>query len=128
MIDIFAADLRWQDWSARQLVSARQTGDLVINPIVYAEVAASFPTQRKLDEALGVERYKREGSAMGRRIQRGARVPLLSAFGWTELSPLPDFYIGAHADLRGYYLLTRDAGRYRQAFPALKIISPETHP
>src|SRR6202011_2102379 len=60
LIDIFAADRRWQDWSARQLASARRTGELIINPIVYAEVAASFPTQRKLDEALGVERYKRE--------------------------------------------------------------------
>jgi predicted nucleic acid-binding protein len=128
LIDIFAADLNWQDWSARQLIAARRTGELVINPIVYAEVAASFPTQRKLDEALGVERYKREDLPWDAAFNAARAFLSYRRSGGLKRSPLPDFYIGAHADLRGYFLLTRDAGRYRQAFPVLKIISPETHP
>ena len=98
------------------------------NGEVYAEVAASFPTQRKLDEALGVERYKREDLPWDAAFNAARAFLSYRRAGGLKRSPLPDFYIGAHADLRGYYLLTRDASRYRQAFPALKIISPETHP
>ena len=128
LIDIFAADYRWQDWSARQLATARRTGELIINPIIYAEVAASFPTQRKLDEALGVERYKREALPWEAAFNAGRAFLAYRRSGGLKRSPLPDFYIGAHADVQGYCLLTRDSARYRQAFPALKIISPETHP
>ena len=128
LIDIFAADPHWRDWSARQLTSGRLNGDLVINPIVYAEVAASFPTQRIPDEALGVGRYKREDLPWDAAYSAGRSFLAYRRSGGLKRSPLPDFYIGAHADLYGYYLLTRDSARYRQAFPALKIISPETHP
>ena len=128
LIDIFAADPRWRDWSAHQLTLGRLNGDLVINPIVYAEVAASFPTQRRLDEALGVGRYKREDLPWDAAYSAGRAYLAYRRSGGLKRSPLPDFYIGAHADLYGYHLLTRDSARYRQAFPALKIISPETHP
>jgi hypothetical protein len=127
LIDIFAADPRWQEWSTHQLVGAKRLGELVINPIIYAEVAASFSTQRKLDEALGVDRYKREALPWEAALNAGRAFLSYRRSGGQKRSPLPDFYIGAHADVRGYYLLTRDSARYRQAFPTLKIISPETH-
>ena len=60
LIDIFGADQVWRDWSASELVAAHARGRLVINQIVYAEVAATFPTQRRLDDALGVRYYARE--------------------------------------------------------------------
>lgn len=44
--------------------------------------------------------------------------------GGARRSPLPDFYIGAHAAVDGLTLLTRDARRYREYFPALNIIGP----
>ena len=128
LIDIFAGDRRWHAWSAHQLVAASQSGELVINPIIYAEVAASFPTQRKLDEALGVDRYKREALPWEAAFNAGRAFLAYRRAGGQKRSPLPDFYIGAHADVQGYHLLTRDSARYRQAFPTLKIISPETHP
>jgi predicted nucleic acid-binding protein len=128
LIDIFAADPDWRDWSARQLVAAHRTGRLIINQIVYAEVASSFPTQRRLDDALGVQPYQRETLPWEAAFSAARAFLAYRRSGGLKRSPLPDFYIGAHAEVQGYFLLTRDSARYRQSFPTLKIISPETHP
>ena len=128
LIDIFAADPNWRDWSARQLIAANQSGRLVINQIVYAEVAATFPTQRKLDEALSLRRYDRETIPWEAAFNAARAFLAYRRSGGLKRSPLPDFYIGAHAEVQGYFLLTRDSARYRQSFPTLKLISPETHP
>lgn len=127
-IDVFADDPTWRAWSRDQLVSARREGELVINPIVYAEVAGAFPTQRRLDEALGADRFRREALPWDAAFNAGRAFLTYRRAGGTKRSPLPDFYIGAHAEVRDYRLLTRDLGRYRQYFPTLTIISPETHP
>ena len=128
LIDVFAADPVWREWSRERLVAAHATGKLVINPIVYAEVAAMFPTQRRLDEALGADRFLREDLPWEAAFGAGRAFLAYRRSGGAKRSPLPDFYIGAHAEVRGYDLLTRDLARYRQAFPALRIVSPETHP
>ena len=128
LIDVFAADPDWCDWSVEHLLRAKEAGDLVINPIVYAEVAAAFPTQRRLDDALGVDRYRREDLPWEAAFNAGRAFLAYRRAGGQKRSPLPDFYIGAHAEVRGYDLLTRDRGRFRHAFPTLTIISPETHP
>jgi predicted nucleic acid-binding protein len=128
LIDIFAADPNWRDWSARRLAAANRSGRLVINQIIYAEVAATFPTQRKLDEALSPRRFEREGLPWEAAFNVARAFLVYRRGGGLKRSPLPDFYIGAHAEVQGYHLLTRDPTRYRQAFPTLKIISPETHP
>jgi predicted nucleic acid-binding protein len=128
LIDVFAADPLWRDWSASRLLAARQSGELVINPIVYAEVAAAFATQRKLDDALGLEQYRRENLPWDAAFNAGRAFLAYRRAGGVKRSPLPDFYIGAHAEVKGYELLTRDQARYRQAFPALRIVSPESHP
>jgi predicted nucleic acid-binding protein len=128
LIDIFAADADWREWSRQRLVAAREAGNLVINPIIYAEVAAMFPTQRRLDEALGTNRFLKEDLPWEAAFSAGRAFLVYRRSGGTKRSPLPDFYIGAHADVRGYDLLTRDLARYRQAFPTLRIVSPETRP
>lgn len=128
LIDIFAADPTWRAWSTRLLLVARQSGDLVINALIYAEVAAAFPTQRKLDDALGPDRFRRDALPWDAAFNAGRAFLSYRRAGGTKRSPLPDFYIGAHAEVRGLRLLTRDAGRYRTYFPTLAIVSPETHP
>ena len=38
--------------------------------------------------------------------------------------PLPDFFIGAHAQIMGWTLATADAGRFKTYFPAVPLRSP----
>ena len=128
LIDIFGGDPDWRGWSRAQLLAARKRGDIVVNPLIYAEVAAAFPTQRRLDEALSAERYRREDLPWDAAFNAGRAFLAYRRAGGLKRSPLPDFYIGAHAEVKGYSLLTRDQTRYRQAFPSLKIISPESQP
>jgi predicted nucleic acid-binding protein len=128
LIDIFADDPQWRAWSTRNLLTARNGGRLVINPLIYAEVAAAFATQRKLDDALGPERYARENLPWDAAFNAGRAFLAYRRAGGLKRSPLPDFYIGAHAEVKGYVLLTRDQARYRQAFPTLKIVSPDSDP
>ena len=128
LMDVFAADPQWKNWSKDRLASAEEAGQLIINPIVYAEVSSMFPTREQLDEALGQTRYKREDLPWGAAFHAGRAFVAYRRAGGPKRSPLPDFYIGAHAEFSDYVLLTRDPARYRQYFPTLKLIAPDTHP
>lgn len=124
LLDVITGDARWADWSAEQIGEAMDTGRVVINPLIYAEVSVGYETLEELDELLPASDYEREplpfvvGFAAGKAFVRYRRS------GGGKRSPLPDFYIGAHAALAGYRLLTRDARRYRTYFPSLDIIAP----
>lgn len=128
LIDILDDDVEWEAWSEQQLKAARQLGNLVINPLIYAEVCAGYPTQRRADQALSSTVYRRENLPWEAAFSASRAFLAYRKGGGTKRSPLPDFYIGAHADLKGYVLLTRDPERYRRLFPSLRIIAPDTHP
>jgi predicted nucleic acid-binding protein len=125
LLDVITDDARWADWSADQIATVMDTGRVVINPLIYAEVSVGYDTLEELDELLPASDYEREplpfvaGFAAGKAFVRYRRS------GGGKRSPLPDFYIGAHAALAGYRLLTRDTSRYRTYFPALDIIAPD---
>jgi predicted nucleic acid-binding protein len=99
-------------------------GRVVINPLIYAEVSVGYQTVEELEELLPAADYEREplpylaGFAAGKAFVRYRRG------GGDKRSPMPDFYIGAHAAITGYRLLTRDVRRYRTYFPTIDIIAP----
>ena len=128
LIDILGDDVEWETWSERQLQAARGLGNLVINPLVYAEVCAGYPTQRQADQALGSSIYRRENLPWDAAFNASRAYLAYRKAGGSKRSPLPDFYIGAHSEFRGYILLTRDPRRYREYFPSLQIVAPDTHP
>ena len=100
------------------------TGRVVINPLIYAEVSVGYETVEELEELLPAADYEREplpylaGFAAGKAFVRYRRG------GGEKRSPMPGFYIGAHAAITGYRLLTRDVRRYRTYFPTIDIIAP----
>jgi predicted nucleic acid-binding protein len=107
------------------LAVARDDGQLVINPIVYAEVSAGFDRIEELDDAVPASEFEREPLPYEAGFLAGKEFLAYRRRGGERRSPLPDFYIGAHAAVRGYRLLTRDAARYRTSFPTLQLITPQ---
>lgn len=124
LIDVATGGSGWADWSAAMITRAAEEGRVVINPIIYAEVSLGFERIEDLDEALPVEYFAREELPWAAAFL-AARVFLdYQRAGGARRAPLPHFYIGAHAAIAGYTLLTRDPRRYRKYFPKLPLIAP----
>jgi hypothetical protein len=97
---------------------------LAHNPIVYAEVSAGFETIEDLDGAVPAADFEREPLPYPAGFVAGKAFLAYRRRGGQRRSPLPGFYIGAHAAVAGYRLLTRDMGRYQTYFPKVDVIAP----
>ncbi len=124
LIDVMAGNATWAPWSAARLAEAFDRGEVVLNPIVYAELAVGFGRIEDLNAALP-ERLAREDLPWEASFVAGRAFREHLARGGTRRSPLPDFYIAAHAAVTGRSLLTRDAARHLRAVPSLSVISPD---
>ena len=124
LLDILTQDAAWAQWSGDALARARDNGTLVINPIIYAEVSAGFDRIEDLDDAVPADDFEREPLPYQAGFVAGKVFLTYRKQGGLRRSPLPDFYIGAHAAVRRYRLLTRDSARYRTYFPTVELICP----
>lgn len=124
ILDVVTEDPKWYAWSADALERAAETSPLVINPLVYAEVSIGFDRVEDLDDALPASYMQREPLPWEAGFLAGKVFVKYRRSGGTRPSPLPDFYIGAHAAIREYTLLTRDARRFRTYFPRLQLMTP----
>jgi len=124
LLDIATDDPVWGGWSSAALERTADEAVLVINPLVFAEVSIGFDAIEQLEAALPTDLYRREGLPYEAAFLAGKCFLEYRRGGGTKRSPLPDFYIGAHAAVAGYRLLTRDAARYRTYFPRLELIAP----
>lgn len=124
LIDLFDAESEWRGWSDAMISDLGTRGELVVNPVVYAEVAAGFASLEDLDEALPPAFLRREALPWAAAFLAGHAFIRYRRLGGERSTPLPDFYIGAHAAVAGYTLLTRHPRRYRYYFPKLRIVSP----
>ena len=124
ILDVVTDDPEWGDWSADQLADAAHRGTLIINPVIYAEVSAGFERIEDVDDALPASYYRRLALPFEAAFLAGQCFVKYRTRGGDRRSPLPDFYIGAHAAISGFTLLTRDARRYRTYFPTVRILAP----
>lgn len=125
LIDVLSRDQRWAGWSSGALTAATNRFRLVINPIVFAEVSVRYSSMEEVDTILPPDLYGRESVPYEAAFLAGKCHLEYRKRGGSRLSPLPDFFIGAHAAVAGYQLLTRDAARYRTYFPKLSLIAPD---
>ena len=124
IIDVLTEDPSWWGWSEQALSDAADRDDLAINPIIYAEIASGFSSIGELDRRLGVDVFRRLALPYEAGFIAGQAFVEYRRRGGVRTSPLPDFYIGAHAAVSGLGLLTRDARRYAGYFPKVRLISP----
>lgn len=120
--DVIHADPKWKDWALAQLLEHFEQS--VINPIIYAELSCRAASVEELDAIL------RPFELQYHELPKEALFLAAQAFlnyrrrGGTKSAPLPDFFIGAHAVVSGFPLLTRHTARYKTCFPNVKLISP----
>ena len=124
LLDIATEDATWLGWSERQFRAAAAQGPILINPIIYAELAPAFATQADLDGWLDPTVFQRLALPYAAGWLAAQAFVKYRRAGVTRSTPLPDFYIGAHADAEGLTLATRDATRYRTYFPNVSLITP----
>lgn len=123
LLDLMTGNPTWAAWSRGQVEQAFDAGEVIINPIVYAELAVGFARIEDLDEALPA-RLSREALPWEASFLAGRAFRTHLDRGGSRRSPLPDFYIAAHAAVTGRVLLTRDRARHLQAVPSVTVISP----
>ncbi len=124
LLDIATNDPVWAGWSETQFLKASTLGLITINPVIYAELAPAFASNEALEAWLdpGIFHYAElpyeAGWSAGQAFVKYRRA------GGTKSSPLPDFFIGAHAELEKLTVVTRDASRFKTYFPSVTIIAP----
>jgi len=124
LLDVLTEDDRWFSWSSEALARCADEAEIVVNPIVYAEVSIGFDRIEDVESALPRDVFVRSPLPWDAAFLAGKCFRAYRRRGGQKRSPLPDFYIGAHAAVSGLSLLTRDPARYRTYFPKLDLIAP----
>lgn len=124
LLDVVTDDATWAGWSQRQLEIWALRGTLVINAVIYAELSIGFQRIEELEAvlsetAIALAEIPRPALFLAGKIFRAYKRK-----GGARTGVLPDFFIGAHAAVAQWPLLSRDAGRYRTYFPTLELIVP----
>jgi predicted nucleic acid-binding protein len=124
LLDVLEKDPLWYSWSAAVVENVADRSRLVINAVIYSEVSVHYSRIEDLEAALPKSLFEREPIPYEAAFLAGKSFLAYRRKGGTRRLPLPDFFIGAHAAVAGYRLLTRDAARYRTYFPELSLITP----
>jgi predicted nucleic acid-binding protein len=124
LLDLFTDDEKWADWSEYTLEKFSQTNSLYINSIVYTEVSIGFKKVEEVEnaiEALGIKVLEMPREAL---FLTGKAYIKYRKNKDTKTSPLPDFFVGAHASVSQFGLVTRDLAKYKTYFPQVQLICP----
>jgi len=123
-LDLFNDDPVWASWSEHQIEAAKMRDGLAVNPVIYAELSVGFARREDLDGALAALPAETIEIPRDALFLAGRAFVAYRRRGGTRTGVLPDFFIGAHAAVRGWQLLTRDPARYRAYFPTVHLIHP----
>lgn len=124
ILDILLEDKRWFSWSSKILEELSEDAQFVINPIIYAEVSIGFLKIEEIEDAVPNTFFLREEIPWEAAFLAGKCFLKYRHAGGAKRSPLPDFFIGAHAAIKKYELVSRDTARYKTYFPQLILHSP----
>ena len=125
LLDLATDDPAFVDWSLAQIEAAALRGPLLINDVIYAELSVRYERIEDLDAFVDRAGLRREAMPAAALFLAGKAFRSYRKAGGSRTGVLPDFFIGAHAAVRGHALLTRDRGRFATYFPTVKLIEPE---
>jgi len=126
LLDIATADPNWMAWLQEQLRAAAVRGMVYVNPIIYAELAPAFNSKEELDRFLDPSFFRRAPLPYDAGWVAAQAFIKYRRGGGLRSAPLPDFYVGAHAEIEGLTLISRDAARYKTYFPSVELVAPST--
>jgi len=124
LLDLFLNDPNWVDWSEDVLHRYSNQGTLYINPIIYSEISIGFQKIEELEEVIKTCNLKMKQIPREALLLAGKAFLKYRKKRGKKSSPLPDFFIGAHAAVESMILVTRDTSRFQLYFPSVNIISP----
>ncbi len=125
LLDIASKDPVWSEWSLLSIADLANNFALCINPIIYAESSVKFNTPEEFDKAFPAEDFVRENLPYSAAFLAAKAQIAYRRRGGSRTATLPDFFIGAHAAVSGYRILTRDPRRFRRYFPSVELIAPK---
>ena len=124
ILDVINRDPKWFHWSRDKIRETREENELYINVVIYTELVPAYQEEAEL------QKFIRRSPFQKRVLPFSSAAPTARAFldyrkrGGKKNSPLPDFFIGGHAEAEGLAILTRDENRYQTYFPNVKLICP----
>ena len=124
LVDVLEDDPEWADWSIGQLRTQSRVHRLVINPVIYAELSLTFSTVEALDQVLSGMQLPVVEMPRSALFLAGKAFAQYRRRGGTKGNVLADFFIGAHAAVAGWPILTRDGRRYQSYFPTVNLVMP----
>ncbi|MBN1929139.1 MAG: type II toxin-antitoxin system VapC family toxin [Chlorobiaceae bacterium] len=125
ILDLFLDDPVWADWSEAALSDYAVRTPLFINPVIYSEISIGFNKIEELEAALSKSGLRMLDIPKEALFLAGKVFLNYRKHKGEKCSPLPDYFIGAHAAVSGLDLITRDKNRYQKYFPTVRIIAPE---
>ena len=124
LIDVLEDDPDWADWSIAQLRAQSKVHQLIVNPVIYAELSLAFSTVEALDEVIERLELRMLEIPKPALFLAGKAFAHYRRKGGVKNNVLADFFIGAHAAVSSLPLLTRDTTRYSRYFPTVRLVSP----
>jgi predicted nucleic acid-binding protein len=124
LLDVASSDPAWCEWSLAALERTSERDELAINPVIYSEFSVGYRRIEEVEAVLAASRLPIAEMPRAALFLAGKVFLAYRRRGGTKTGVLPDFFIGAHASVNGWQLLTRDPTRYRNYFPKLRLICP----
>ncbi len=127
-IDVIEQRPKWIGWALKRLEALSMSGTLVINQVTYGEASIPYEDENLFATSVNVEWIAKEDLPWSASFRAGKAFQMYRARGGSRQMILPDFFIGAHAAVKRYRVITRDGARFRTYFPEVEVIAPDTHP
>ena len=124
LLDISSEDSEWFSWSSTNIATAGNSFDLAINQVIYAEASVRYASPAEFDNAFPPDFLRRMPLPFAAAFLAGKAHLAYRKHGGSRVATLPDFFIGAHAAVANYKIMTRDPRRFRRYFPTVELICP----